>query len=296
MLQTSAVTESKRLIIFVHLPRTAGTTLRYIIERQYDSSGIVNLYESEFGEEVAAIPSRQLDRCYVIMGHFYFGLHTLLPKPSTYITLLRDPVERVISHYYYAGQAPAHYFHDAARKLSLKEFVEYCSRCSNESGASLGYCSDNDQTRQLAGRCGVPSCGRSSEELLSIAKKNLGECFAVVGIAEEFDRSLILMKRILGWSNPFYTKQNVTRRRAGKEDFAPEALKIIEAYNALDMELYRYGTNLFHENIRAQGRSFEDELQRFKRLNRAYKSLHVLPSAMRKGTEALARCLLMKLD
>ena len=120
--------ESNPLIIFLHLPKTAGSTLRYVIERQYDASAIVSLYESDFGEEVGTIPSRQLEGCCVIMGHFYFGVHTFLSRPSTYITLLRDPVERVISHYYYARRAPAHYFHDAARKLRLQEFVEYCKQ------------------------------------------------------------------------------------------------------------------------------------------------------------------------
>jgi len=279
-----SATQSQRLIIFLHLPRTAGSTLRHIIERQYDPSSILNLYGSDFGEEVAAIPPTQMDRLCVVMGHFYFGVHTFLSKPFTYITLLRDPIERIISHYYYAQRAPSHYFYHAARKLSLKEFVEYCSRSSNESGTSLGYCSDNDQTRQLAGRCGVPSFGTSSDEMLSIAKRNLGE-FAMFGTAEEFDRSLILIKRILGWRNPFYTKQNVSRRRARKEDFAPETLRIIEAYNPLDIELYRYAKQLFEEKIRSQGASFERELQRFKTLNSAYSCFRVLLSAARRGTE-----------
>jgi Galactose-3-O-sulfotransferase len=286
MLQKPAIMESNRLIIFVHLPKTAGSTLRYVIERQYEASAIVKLYESDFGEEVEAIPPRQLERCCVIMGHFYFGVHAFLSKPFTYVTLLRDPVERVISHYYYARLEPAHYFHAAARKLRLQEFVEYCSRCSSESGTSLGYCSDNDQTRQLAGRCGVPSCGTSSAELLSIAKKNLAKYFSIVGIAEEFDRSLMLMKRILGWSNPFYTKQNVSRVRGCKEDLSPETLSIIEAYNALDIELYRYAKQVFEAEIRSRGKSFEREVQKFQRLNGIYGWTRVLLSNTRKGPEA----------
>ena len=109
--------------------------------------------------------------------------------------------------------------------------------------------------------------------------------FAVVGIAEEFDRSLILIKRILGWRNPFYTKQNVSRGRALKEDLAPETLRVIEAYNALDIELYRYAKQLFEENIRSQGPSFEKELQAFRMLNDTYRWLNVLLSAARRGVE-----------
>jgi hypothetical protein len=74
---------------------------------------------------------------------------------------------------------------------------------------------------------------------LNIAKKNLADHFAVVGITEEFDRSLILISRLLGWSHPFYTKQNVTRRHPHKEELPRETLRVLQAYNELDLELYR---------------------------------------------------------
>jgi hypothetical protein len=144
---TMSGVDAQVLIIFLHVPRTAGTTLRQILERQYAPGSILHLYESDFGEELASIPPSQPDSPRVVMGHFYFGAHAFVPKPSSYITLLRDPVERVISHYYYARQAPTHYFHDSARRLGLKEYVEYTGRMSNEAGVALGYCSDNDQTR-----------------------------------------------------------------------------------------------------------------------------------------------------
>jgi len=274
------------MLIFLHLPKTAGSTLRGTIERQYNSSSILHLYESDFGEELAAIPPSQMDRLRVVIGHFYFGAHTFLSKPSAYITLLRDPIERIVSHYYYARRAPSHYFYDSARKLSLKEFVEYCSRMSNKSGTALGYCSDNDQTRQLAGQCGVPSFGTSSDEMLNIAKRNLAEHFAVVGITEEFDRSLILITRILGWRHPFYTRQNVTRRHPRKDELPQETLDVIQAYNELDLELYCYAEKLFQKQIRAQGPSFENQLQRFKKLNATYGRLHLLLSAARMGAVA----------
>ena len=273
-------------LIFLHVPKTAGSTFRHIIERQYNSNSILHLYASDFGEELAAISPNQIDRLRVVMGHFYFGAHNFLSHPTTYITFLRDPIERVISHFYYARHAPAHHFYDSARKMSLNEFVEYSSRMSNESGTALGYFSDNDQTRQLAGQCGVPSFGTSSDELLKIAKKNLAEHFAVVGITEKFDHSLILISRLFGWRHPFYTKQNVTRRRPHKEQLPRETLSVVEANNELDLELYRYAKKLFQDQIRAQGISFDQQLQRFRKLNATYGRLHLLVSAAKRGVAA----------
>jgi Galactose-3-O-sulfotransferase len=278
--------QSQPLIIFLHVPKMAGSTLRSIIERRHDSTSILHLYESDFGEELLAIPPRQMDRLRVVMGHFYFGAHTFLSQPSTYITFLRDPIDRVISHYYYAQRAPSHYFYHSARKLSLKEFVEYCSRMSNKSGTALGYCSDNDQTRQLAGQCGVPSFGTSSDEMLNIAKRQLAEHFAVVGITEEFDRSLILISRLLGWRHPYYTKQNVTRRHPRKDELPRETLHVIQAYNELDVELFRYAERLLREQIHDQDPSFENQLRRFKKVNATYGRLHRLVSSVRRGAVA----------
>jgi hypothetical protein len=65
-------------------------------------------------------------------------------------------------------------------------------------GVSLGFCSDNDQTRQLAGEREIPSARTTSEEILRIAKRNLTQHFAVAGVTEQFDRSLILMKQQFG--------------------------------------------------------------------------------------------------
>jgi Galactose-3-O-sulfotransferase len=272
----NGVIASGTKVIFLHLPKTAGSTLRGIIERQYGSRSILPLYESKFGEELAAIPPNQMDRLRVVMGHFYFGAHASLSKPSTYITVLRDPIDRIISRYYFVRRSPLDPVYDAVREMSLKEFAEtYC---------------DNDQTRLLAGKYDGLSFGRcSDDEMLDIAKRNLTKYFAVVGITEEFDRSLILMKRILGWRNPFYIRRNVTRGRPRKDKLPQETLNVIQANSELDLELYRYAEKLFQEQIRSQSPSFENEFQRFKKLNGVYGGLHVLLSVGRKITTAKLR-------
>jgi hypothetical protein len=254
------------LIIFLHLPKTAGTTLARIIERQYDSSGILSLYESMFGKELAVVPEHQMDNLRIVMGHLYFGAHAFGARSCTYLTVLREPIDRVISHYYFVRHDPANYLYELARKMTLKEFVE--SRGRQEP--------NNDQTRLLAGSSDSASFGICLDETLDIAKRNLAQHFAVIGITEDFNRSLILMKRILGWRNlPFYTKQNVTSRRATKESISPETLQVIQAHNMLDIELYRYAKDLFQDQIRLQGNSIELETNIFRALNVSYGRLRL---------------------
>jgi hypothetical protein len=79
---------SQRVLIFLHVPKTAGRTLAGVIKRQYRADTILALYESDLLD----IPPRQIDDLRVV-GHFYFRAHTFLPKLCSHITLLRDPIE-----------------------------------------------------------------------------------------------------------------------------------------------------------------------------------------------------------
>ena len=38
----------------------------------------------------------------MVMGHFAFGLHDMIDGSKTYLTILRDPVERILSLYFHA--------------------------------------------------------------------------------------------------------------------------------------------------------------------------------------------------
>ncbi len=260
---------SQPLIVFLHLPKTAGSTLARIIERQYDSSAILPLYESMLGEELAAIPQNQMDRLRIVTGHLCFGAHEFSARPCTYITMLREPIDRVISHYHFVRNDPSNYLYELARKMSLKEFVESCGRQEP----------NNDQTRLLAGPGHTARFGICSDEMLDMAKRNLAKYFSAVGVTEEFDRSLMLMKRILGWRTPFYTKQNVNQHRPRKENVPLETLRVIQAYNELDIELYSYARELFRKQVCLQGNSFDLETQIFRKLNATYGRLHLFTSS-----------------
>jgi len=261
--------QEQPLIIFLHLPKTAGSTLARIIERQYKASAILHLYESSFGEELVAIPQNRMELVRIVMGHLYFGAHAFLSQPCTYLTMLRDPVDRVISHYNYVRQQPSHYLYEEACRMSLRDYVEFCGRQEP----------NNDQTRLLAGGCNVPNFGQCSEEMLNIAKRNLANHFAVVGLTEEFDRSLIIMKRAFKWRDPFYISENVGQVRARKEKIPQDTLRVIENYNALDIELYRYATERFQEQVRLQGKSFDQEIRIFRTLNASYGQLELFVSS-----------------
>jgi hypothetical protein len=256
------------ILIFLHLPKTAGSTLLRILERQYGSDAVLGLYESTFGDEVATLTPEQRGSTRVIAGHFYFGVHQHLWGPWSYLTFLRDPVERVVSHYHFVRRQPEHYLYEAALAMSLPEYVRFCGEAEP----------NNDQTRLLAGGAMASGDGTSAPAMLPAAKRNL-DSHAAVGLTEAFDASLVLMRRVLGWGRPFYVSQNVGEQRSAIQSVSADEREVIRTYNALDVELYRHACERFGRDVAAQGDAFAREVRMFRSLNPLYGRLQGLTSA-----------------
>ncbi len=277
-------TNQEHVLIFLHIPKAGGSTLHRIIEKQYEPSTIFTIpsfYSSK--EEFRQAAEFQLKEIKVLKGHMFFGLPDVLPNPSTYITLLRDPVERIISHYYYVLRTPIHYLYKdvKSKNMSLKEYV-----CSGLSGEL-----DNGQTRLIAGFNFSDTAQPASQEMLEVAKQNLKSHFAVVGIAEEFNKTLIILKKGFGWKMPFYVKENTTKNRLMKERIPKETLDVIKKHNELDIELYRYAKDIFEDLVNQQDASFEREIKVFNLLNGVYQTYREVYSSSRLAAlKMMGRC------
>jgi hypothetical protein len=265
------MTVSGQIVVFVHVPKTAGTTVLQILEREYGADALLTLYDSTFGDELSTLPAARLAGIRAVAGHFYFGVHQDTSLPCRYFTFLRDPVERIVSHYHFVRGQPDHYLHGAATRLGLREYVEVCG------GAEP----NNDQTRLLAGRETASPDGTCTPEMLSVAKRNLDR-HDVVGLTEEFDQSLLLLANAFDWRRPYYVKQNVSRRSGSREELDDVTRAAIIACNSLDVELYRYGRELFERQV-AEHEALSRELRTFARANRLYCGLVRLRSAARRA-------------
>ena len=71
------------------------------------------------------LSQRRLQKTRMFKGHMVFGLHEVLPQPATYITVLRDPVDRVISAFYFMRTYKLHplYWRLEFGNWSLEDFV-----------------------------------------------------------------------------------------------------------------------------------------------------------------------------
>lgn len=251
-------------LIFLHLPKTAGSTLNSIINRQYDSKTIYNLY-GDLSQQITStanfkkLSEEDQQKIKLIKGHIFYGFHDLISRPSTYVTLLREPIDRVISLYYYIRRHPAHYHHDLviSKNMSLNDYIS--------SGVSKEL--NNGQTRQIAGvDANQVEFGKCSIAMLETAKQNISKHFLFVGTTSRFDESLIFLKNHFGWKLPLYQKQNVTKNRPIKSEVSKDTLDLIENFNKLDIELYNNTEAHLEQQIKQQD-SFAKELRSFKFVN-----------------------------
>jgi len=221
-----------RNLIFLHIPKAAGTTLQNILRRQYPADQYYTVSTSPSVRASIAslrnLPEAKRRRIRCVMGHGAFGLHDALVGPTRYITLLRDPIERVISNYYYVRRASAHRLHDTlhAQEWSLREYIEQSENPQLSNG----------MTRSIAGG----EADDVTESTYKQALSHLSEHFAVAGTAERFDGSFLLMKHELGWSNVYYRRRNATNKRPGREEIPDSTRCVIREKNRYDLKLYRH--------------------------------------------------------
>lgn len=94
-------------VVFLHIPRTGGTTLTQIAKRLYRPDQVLERAH----ERLAEMPPADLARLRFIGGHLVYGVAERLPQGHVYVTLLRDPVERAISVYQFARARPENRWH-----------------------------------------------------------------------------------------------------------------------------------------------------------------------------------------
>ena len=210
-----------KLIIFMHIPKTGGTTLNHIFTKLYSRNELYDHVPIEKMEEhFNQLTQQERETIKAISGHHFYGVHEFTDKPYIYFTMLREPVERVISLYYFLKDYPG-YYKEKMKDMSFEEYIEWDPQAKN------------GQTLQI--------CGTHLHSEISIekAKERLND-FEVVGITEMFNESLSLLERRFGWSNIEYEKKNITKSRPKLQDIPEEIIKKIKINNQLDIELYEF--------------------------------------------------------
>lgn len=100
----------KKINFVVHIPKTAGTSLRYVLQKN-KSVRMLYDYGNESPEstpELVGVTPAQLapeseifdaDKFNFICGHIPYGKYAHCAPPGTVVSIVRNPIERVVSEY-----------------------------------------------------------------------------------------------------------------------------------------------------------------------------------------------------
>ena len=242
-----------KALIFLHIPKTAGTTLNRIIEWQYNPLAIFTMDPYRIRatpERLRKLSEGRRRRLRVVRGHLYFGIHEFLPQGGTYFTMLREPVARFFSSYYFIQRRPLHPMHRkvTTERIGVEDFIRLTPRRQN---------------LQCSLIAGIKSGGTCDDRVLDKAKENLERSFSVVGISERFEESLMLMAKTFEWEIPFYENRKVSKTRPQIDSGAVE---MIREHNRLDLELYEFGKQLFEKGLREKEGAVREGLVALRKL------------------------------
>lgn len=216
-------------LIAVHIPKTAGTTFCKFLLSIYGHEHVIEYYgETKLAVERLNFMSEEkvqevLDskpEIKAITGHFTSDKYAKSYPNTKMVIWLRDPIKRLISHYYYwQTRKPTNDLHKIVidNKLSLLEFAQL------------------DEIRNFMSKYVV---NHSLED------------FFFVGIQEYFEEDIKILSSIMRWNNPPLPPAKMTNsypeyKQLVSQTLSDESLMVkLNQLNAQDIHLYQHALEL----------------------------------------------------
>jgi hypothetical protein len=251
------MTNKDYLYIFLHLPKTGGSTFSQHIIDNMRKEEFTQTSETRYN---LSQPNKDKDKIRIILGHAtYYGIHNLFPgKIPRYILFLRDPAERFISSYnfemrtkegknadfweWYKSQVKNEITHflnmkyegkPGAKANLPKGTLSFFAKIFKSKTVYLFFQKIYEKYIKLF---------KSSEKIqrakLENAKKLLNKCW-YIGFIPDLNKDLKFLFKEIGvpvkWKN-----ENVTGKKENFFKLDDETRKKIYEDNKYDLELYNY--------------------------------------------------------
>jgi hypothetical protein len=247
------VSALEQLLYFLHIPKTAGTSVIEVLDRRFAPPAIL---PAQLLPELAALSAEEIRRARFVRGHLGARLGEALGVPTVTFTLLRDPVDRTVSHFLHARREPGHYLHahvnrpgyalgdfvaDARTRPLVENFqARFLALSAQDAPATAEGYAGHPLERQIAYELGpLPA------DLERAALQGLSEIDVAWVVEDGVEAGLGALARRMGWDGvPPVPHRRVAVQRA---PVAPELRERIHALTAVDAALVAA--------VRARGRA-----------------------------------------
>ena len=242
----------KRPLCFLHIPKTAGTSLTALLRIHWCEDAVMPQLQANFhaNHPIWSIVAQRYSA-------FGLGMHLdherifaialklqRLGHSPLLLTMLRDPVERIKSRYReWRGTPSIAYQHsrphvreaiESAKHLSFQDFI------LSDNAVVINTC-DNLQARLLAGQ--NQSRILNATALVDLARQHLSH-YHIVGRTEDYKSTVTALSAWYGWVNTDNPSEEHRLHQSQPVDSAdmrvvkPESVRRLEAYTELDQQLY----------------------------------------------------------
>lgn len=241
---------SRAPLFFFHLPKTAGSSLQGVLSKHFAPDEIA---PAVTWTTLLHQDRRKLAQCKLFQGHFYGPLEKLVGQRCITFTILRDPLERALSHYGHVLRDKHHYLHRRALELgSIEAYIDdpitrmtisnFQSRMlALEFDVEAYFQNLTEAERQawaLELHMETSDLGPKGDQLLTAARAKL-ETFDAVGITERFPQTLALLCYRRRWKYPIgIVAQNVNAQRITQSELSPGTVQRLKELNDVDIALY----------------------------------------------------------
>jgi hypothetical protein len=178
-----------RQVVFVHLPKTGGMSLHAAMVGLLGEARVLRVGDEAALAGFLAMDRAALARYAFVSGHFTLAQAAERSLPGArFITVLRDPVDRLLSAFNYMASWEAHPRHAMFRTKGFADFVA-------DSGEGLA----SEACWQLTGVGGAGA-----------AIALLESCYAAVATRERLADLAALVAGWLGLPRPVLARENAT--------------------------------------------------------------------------------------
>lgn len=238
---------SSPLLIFEHIPKTAGRTINWILYRMFDADQVwVSEKKNTHAEQFAMLADRlraDPNSVRAVRTHGGYSPDRGLPPniPVVNFVFLRDPIARTISHYHSQlrrKRVPA--------ETSLDQWLD--ARANTAFNLQTRYLSGQLWNQHVSGEYSKDQPPSLDDTEVERAFEHLTGRLTCFGLLDRFDQSLHLFREKLGfpWYSSFYLRCNVSPPK----EYPQRLIDRVASYNQLDLLLYQRAKAAFDQRLR----------------------------------------------
>lgn len=202
-------------LVFTHVSKAGGSSLFGLFDALLGPERCFRHFARDaktgkFSRKIEDLPDEELNAFSFLGGHFDYGHHSRIAGRAFYIGTMRDPVDRIVSDFYYMRLQGPEKLRAEAKAMTLNDYVQ--SKLENPNSRIVR----SAQVEQLTG-----------ENTAEAAKRVIEEHYLTCCSLEQLDAMQALLAGLYGKPEVTPFRLNVTKAVKAHPDLTLDTLETL---------------------------------------------------------------------